>query len=64
VGLRRGAIQVPTSLWYGRADTLVPGAHGDWLASRIPGVEVFASEYGHFGGDDDEELQLRWMAGH
>ena len=44
-GFDVASIAVPTSLWYGRADTLVPGAHGDWLAAHIPGVEVFASEF-------------------
>ena len=37
-GFDVASIAVPTSLWYGRADTLVPAAHGDWLAARIPNV--------------------------
>ena len=57
------SIAVPTSLWYGRADTLVPAAHGDWLAAHIPGVEVFAGESGHFGGDADAERELAWLSG-
>ncbi len=62
-GFDVASIAVPTSLWYGRADTLVPGAHGDWLAAHIPDVEVFASEFGHFGGDADAERELAWLAG-
>ena len=50
VGVRRRVIRVPTSVWYGRADTLVPAAHGDWLAARIPGAEAFVSDLGHQGG--------------
>jgi pimeloyl-ACP methyl ester carboxylesterase len=55
------SITVPTSIWYGRADTLVPAAHGDWLAAHIPHAEVFASEFGHFGQDADVERELAWL---
>ncbi|OGO58288.1 MAG: hypothetical protein A2Z32_04825 [Chloroflexi bacterium RBG_16_69_14] len=61
-GFEVSSIAVPTSLWYGRADTLVPGAHGDWLAAHIPDVEVFASEFGHFGEDADAERELVWLS--
>jgi len=37
-GFDVSSIAVPTSLWYGRADTLVPGAHGDWLAAGCRGL--------------------------
>lgn len=37
-GFDPSAIEVPTSLWHGAADILVPVAHGEWLAERIPGV--------------------------
>ena len=65
---RRGASMSPrspcqTSLWFGRSDTLVPAAHGDWLAAHIPGVEVFASDFGHFGEDADAARELDWLAG-
>lgn len=33
-------IQVPTHLWYGERDTLVPPSHGRWLAERIPGADL------------------------
>ena len=62
-GFDVGAIVVPTSVWYGRADTLVPAAHGDWLAAHIPDVAVFASDLGHFGEDADAERELAWLAG-
>jgi pimeloyl-ACP methyl ester carboxylesterase len=63
-GFDVGSIRIPTSIWYGRADTLVPAAHGDWLAAHIPDVDVFAGEFGHFGSDDDLDLEIAWLTGH
>ena len=36
VGFRSREIRVPVYLSYGRQDTLVPAAHGDWLAAHVP----------------------------
>jgi len=38
------AIRVPVQLWHGRHDQFVPFQHGEWLASRIPGVEAHLTE--------------------
>ena len=56
-------IEVPVRLTYGRADTLVPAAHGDWLAARIPGAVAEVNEVGHLGSDEDVERLHAWLAG-
>jgi pimeloyl-ACP methyl ester carboxylesterase len=62
-GFEVESIRVPVYLTYGRADNLVPSAHGDWLAAHIPGVEVHVNEVGHMGDDADVEVQMAWIAG-
>jgi pimeloyl-ACP methyl ester carboxylesterase len=44
-------IRVPVQLWHGRHDRFVPFQHGEWLVSRIPGVDAHLS-------DDDGHLTL------
>lgn len=47
-GFELDEIRVPTLLWQGVQDLMVPLAHAHWLAGRIPGVEAHISdEDGH-----------------
>lgn len=47
-GFELDEIHVPTLLWQGAQDLMVPVAHARWLAGRIPGVEAhITDEDGH-----------------
>ena len=37
-------ITVPTMIWQGSADLMVPFAHGQWIASQLPGASVHLEE--------------------
>jgi pimeloyl-ACP methyl ester carboxylesterase len=39
-GFELEAIEVPVSIWQGDADLMVPFAHGQWLAGRVPGART------------------------
>jgi pimeloyl-ACP methyl ester carboxylesterase len=56
-------IRVPMLLTYGRADNLVPAAHGDWLAAHVPGATVEVTDVGHLGDDAQVEGQMAWLSG-
>lgn len=43
-GFALAEIAVPTLLWHGTEDLLVPFSHGKWLAARIPGVVAHLEE--------------------
>lgn len=48
-GFELDAIRVPVRILQGELDRLVPWAHGEWLAERIPGAEFRLAEgHGHF----------------
>ena len=47
-GFELDSIEVPVQLWQGRQDLMVPVAHGEWLAERVPGVDArLSDEDGH-----------------
>jgi pimeloyl-ACP methyl ester carboxylesterase len=39
-GFELDAITVPTYLWQGSEDLMVPFTHGEWLAARLPHAVV------------------------
>ena len=43
-GFELSEISVPTMIWQGSADLMVPFSHGQWLASQLPGASVHLEE--------------------
>src|SRR5690606_34787919 len=39
-GFDPGAVGARTTAFYGDADVIVPPAHGEWYASRVPSAEL------------------------
>ncbi|MEV6522532.1 alpha/beta hydrolase [Longispora sp. NPDC051575] len=61
-GFDPGTITHRVRMWHGALDTLVPAAHGRWLAERIPGAELTVREgAGHAGHFDATPGLLRWL---
>lgn len=66
-GFSLAEVSVPTLLWQGTADLMVPCSHGRWLAERIPGVVAHIEDgEGHLSigiGSIDRMLQELVAAG-
>lgn len=43
-GFELGDIRVPTAIWQGRQDAMVPFEHGEWLAAHVPGTQAHLFE--------------------
>ncbi|MET9609325.1 alpha/beta hydrolase [Streptomyces sp. NPDC006512] len=55
-------ITVPARIWHGGLDTLVPPAHGDWLAARMPTATLIRqADAGHGGHFDATPAMLAWL---
>lgn len=62
-GFDPAAVPVPVRLWHGGLDTLVPPAHAEWLAARIPGADLrMQADAGHGGHFDATPEMLGWLA--
>jgi pimeloyl-ACP methyl ester carboxylesterase len=63
-GFDVAGIAVPVQLWQGDQDLMVPHAHGDWLAARIPGVQArMTPGEGHLTVVDDHVGEVHaWLA--
>jgi pimeloyl-ACP methyl ester carboxylesterase len=63
-GFDPATIAVPTLVWYGTGDVVVPPRHGEWIASTVPGAIVRLSEFGHQGNPDADLVErLDWLTG-
>jgi pimeloyl-ACP methyl ester carboxylesterase len=56
-------IRRPTMVWFGTEDTLVPAAHGEWLAQHVPKALVLRMSGGHMELAHREEELVRWLTG-
>ncbi|MGW7349533.1 alpha/beta fold hydrolase [Streptomyces sp. NPDC054854] len=57
-------ISVPARIWHGGLDTLVPPAHGEWLAARMPRATLIRQDdAGHGGHFDATPAMLTWLVG-
>jgi pimeloyl-ACP methyl ester carboxylesterase len=54
-------VRVPTTVCYGADDTLVPAAHGKWLAEHLPQARVDLLEGGHFATFDKMRDIVTWL---
>ena len=60
-GFDVGDLKVPSMVWFGVHDTLVPATHGEWLASHIPGCAVVRMTGGHMELMNRVEDLVRWL---
>lgn len=60
-GFEPASIRIPTAVWYGQHDTLVPTAHGEFLGRTIPGAEVVILDGGHLAIYDRIGDLLGWL---
>jgi len=61
-GFDPAAIAVPTLVWYGTSDVMVPPRHSEWIASAVPGAIVRRTEFGHQGNPDVDLVdRLDWL---
>lgn len=56
-------LKVPTMVWFGVEDTLVPAAHGEWLAGHVPQATVVRMTGGHMELANRVEDLIRWLLG-
>jgi pimeloyl-ACP methyl ester carboxylesterase len=64
-GFDLSSIGVPVRLLQGEQDLMVPFAHGQWLADRIPGVEaVLPPDEGHISLAERFADVHAWLLGH
>lgn len=62
-GFDLSAISAPATVWFGTDDTLVPPAHGEWLASNVPGAQVVRMAGGHLELVNRVEELVAWLGG-
>jgi pimeloyl-ACP methyl ester carboxylesterase len=56
-------IRIPTAVWWGAEDVLVPAAHGEWIARTVPGALPRVDRSGGHLADPDTEFVMlyNWL---
>jgi len=62
-GFDPSTISVPTAVWWGAADVLVPPQHGEWIAANVPGAKTrVRQDAGHQPDPDKDVVVLNgWL---
>jgi len=57
------ALSAPAMVWFGVEDTLVPAAHGEWLAQHVPRASVVRMQGGHMELVHRIPDLIEWLGG-
>jgi pimeloyl-ACP methyl ester carboxylesterase len=57
-GFDPATISVPTAIWWGATDVLVPPGHGEWLANTVPTALVRVDADGGHQADPDRHISV------
>jgi len=57
-GFDPATIRVPTAIWWGAQDVLVPPQHGEWLAATVPNAVVRVHHGGGHQMDPDVDFKV------
>jgi pimeloyl-ACP methyl ester carboxylesterase len=57
-GFDVATIRVPTAIWWGANDVLVPPQHGEWLAAAVPGALTRVDASAGHQGDPDTFIEI------
>lgn len=62
-GFEPSAVKVPTAIWWGAEDVLVPPQHGEWLAANVPDpvVRVMTGAGHQADPDNDFRYLSDWL---
>jgi pimeloyl-ACP methyl ester carboxylesterase len=62
-GFDPATIRVPTAVWWGAEDVLVPPQHGEWIAATVPGALARVRRDGGHQPDPDKDVVVlnRWL---
>jgi pimeloyl-ACP methyl ester carboxylesterase len=60
-GVDPAAIRCPVRIDYGRSDSFVPAANGDWLVANIPGALAYITDAGHLANEEIVESIFTWL---